>query len=174
MSEAGPGRQMPEFAVTLRGYDRGQVEEYVSALQTFLAEAQRRAAAAEAALAELPHGGSPAAQTDETSRPDQTNRADEGPFRGDAAAHVDPSDPLLEGLPDRVGASVARILAEAQQAARILLDEAQVQPARQVAAAESRLRQLSEQADREQARRDTVRRQLAELRDALAVTTRQT
>jgi regulator of protease activity HflC (stomatin/prohibitin superfamily) len=86
---------------------------------------------------------------------------------------MDPSDPLLEGLPDRVGASVARILAEAQQAARVLLDEAQAQPARQVAAAESRLRQLSEQADREQARRYQVRRQLAELRDALAVTTRQ-
>ncbi len=132
MSETGPGRHIPEFAVTLRGYDRGQVEEYVSALQTFLAEAQRRAAAAEAELAELPDGGSPAAQTDETSRPDQTNRADEGPFRGDAAAQVDPSDPLLGGLPDRVGASVARILAEAQQAARVLLDEAQVGPARQV------------------------------------------
>ncbi len=99
MSEAGPGRQIPDFAVTLRGYDRGQVEEYVSALQTFLAEAQRRAAAAEAALAELPDGGSPAAQTDETSRPDQTNRADEGAFRGDAAAHVDLSDPLLGGCP---------------------------------------------------------------------------
>ena len=82
MSEAGPGRHIPEFAVTLRGYDRGQVEEYVSALQTFLAEAQRRAAAAEAELAELPDGGSPAAQTDETSRPDQTNRADEGPSGG--------------------------------------------------------------------------------------------
>jgi len=86
---------------------------------------------------------------------------------------MDPSDPLLEGLPDRVGASVARILAEAQQAARVLLDEAQAQPARQVAAAQSRLRQLSEQADREQGRRYQVRRQLAELRDALAVTTRQ-
>jgi len=36
----------------------GHVEEYVLALQAFLAEAQRRAAAAEAELAEVRTGGS--------------------------------------------------------------------------------------------------------------------
>jgi len=56
---------------------------------------------------------------------------------------------------------------------RALLDEAQIGPARQVPALEQRLRRLTDEADREQARRDTVRRQLADLRDALAATTRQ-
>ena len=171
MSEAGPGRHIPEFAVTLRGYDRGQVEEYVSALQTFLAEAQRRAAAAEAELAEVRAARSVGGNVG--GRAKEALRLDEPASAPERVSGVDLSDPLLGGLPDRVGASVARIFAEAQQAARVLADESQAQPARQVAAAESRLRQLSEQADREQARRDQVRRQLAELRDALAVTTRQ-
>jgi len=166
MSETGAGRHMPEFAVTLRGYDRGQVEEYVLALQAFLAEAQRRAAAAEAELAEVRLGAGPGGLAGETPRSD-------APLAPEPPGDVDLGDLLLEGLPERVGASVARILAEAQQAARVLLDEAQVGPARQVAEAQRRLRQLSEQADREQARRDQVRRQLAELRDALAATTRQ-
>ncbi len=166
MSEAGPGRQLPEFAVTLRGYDRGQVEEYVSALQAFLAEAQRRAAAAEAELAEVRLGAGPGGLAGETPRSD-------APLAPEPPGDVDLGDLLLEGLPERVGASVARILAEAQQAARALLDEAQKGPARQVAAFEQRLRRLTDEADREQARRDTVRRQLAELRDALAATTRQ-
>ncbi len=156
MSEAGPGRHIPEFAVTLRGYDRGQVEEYVSALQTFLAEAQRRAAAAEAELAEVRAARSVGGNVG--GRAKEALRLDEPASAPERVSGVDLSDPLLGGLPDRVGASVARIFAEAQQAARVLLDEAQTQPARQVAAAQSRLRQLSEQADREQARRDQVRR----------------
>ncbi len=171
MSETGPGRQIPEFAVTLRGYDRGQVEEYVSALQTFLAEAQRRAAAAEAELAEVRAGGSGGGSAG--GRADEAPRVDEPAVAPEPASGVNLSDSLLQGLPERVGASVARILAEAQQAARVLLDEAQMEPARQVVEAQRRLRQLSEQADREQDRRDRVRRQLAELRDALAATARQ-
>ncbi len=166
---------MPEFAVTLRGYDRGQVEEYVSALQAFLAEAQRRAAAAETELAEVRNeqrAEERAASSANATAAAEAPRTDESLPAPEQARGIDLDDPLLQGLPDRVGASIARILAEAQQAARTLLDEAHLEPARHVADAERRLRQLTEQADREQARRDTVRRQLAELRDALAATTR--
>jgi len=83
MSEAGPGRHIPEFAVTLRGYDRGQVEEYVSALQTFLAVAQRRAAAAEAELAEVRAarsvGGNVGGRAKEALRLDEPASAPERP-----------------------------------------------------------------------------------------------
>ena len=43
-----PALEPPEFALAMRGYDRQQVDEYVSRLQTLVAEAEERARAAEA------------------------------------------------------------------------------------------------------------------------------
>lgn len=206
MSDIGPDRQMPEFAVALRGYDRGQVKEYVSALHGFLAEAQRRMAAAEEALAaergdgatveatppaeptvELPPVSGPPAVPDPTEETTFRILPAGGQQGGTAVtdspdvpideipaanAPQEPADPLRD-LSGAVGDSVARILAEAEQTARLLVEQAQQEPARQLADAEQRLRQLTEQADQEQARRDEVHRQLTELRDLLARTTTQ-
>lgn len=56
-----PSLPAPEFAVAVRGYDRGQVDDYVARLGDFLADAEQRAQHAEAGAAELdrrtPQGG---------------------------------------------------------------------------------------------------------------------
>ncbi len=103
MSETGAGRHIPEFALTLRGYDRGQVEEYVSALQTFLAEAQRRAAAAEAELAEVRAGGSVGGNVGGSAK--EAPRVDVPASAPDRVSGVDLSDPLLGGF--RTGSAPA-------------------------------------------------------------------
>jgi len=174
VSESAPGQQMPDFAVTMRGYDRGQVEEYVSALQDFLAEAQRRATAAEAALAAQQRDDK---DNDATAEPtlSAAPAIDASAFDAstldtstvDASDDQEPVDPFRD-LSGRVGDSVARILAEAEQTAGVLIAQAQHAAPRLLADAEGRLRQLTEQADREQARRDELRRQLTDLRDLLA------
>lgn len=184
MSEFAPGQQMPDFAVTMRGYDRGQVEEYVSALQDFLAEAQRRATAAEAALAaqQRHDKDKDAKDNDDKDNDDKAEPTlsaapaiDASAFDAstldtstvDASDDQEPVDPFRD-LSGRVGDSVARILAEAEQTAGVLIAQAQHAAPRLLADAEGRLRQLTEQADREQARRDELRRQLTDLRDLLA------
>lgn len=43
---------LPEFATVMRGYDRGQVEDYVTRLQEFLHDAEQRAAHADRRLAQ--------------------------------------------------------------------------------------------------------------------------
>jgi endoglucanase len=48
LDDEGP----PEFTLVMRGYDRHQVDDYVSALREFALDAQSRTLAAEAALAE--------------------------------------------------------------------------------------------------------------------------
>src|SRR3954447_14678830 len=45
-AQQGPG-ELPDFAVTVRGYDRLQVDEYVARLTRWLEEAQARTAEAE-------------------------------------------------------------------------------------------------------------------------------
>jgi len=45
----------PEFAVAMRGYDRVQVDEFVAALQTLVAEAEERVRVAESQLEAGPH-----------------------------------------------------------------------------------------------------------------------
>jgi len=184
VSESAPGQQMPDFAVTMRGYDRGQVEEYVSALQDFLAEAQRRATAAEAALAAQQRDDKDKDAKDNDAAVEPTLSAapaiDASAFDAstldastldtstvDASDDQEPVDPFRD-LSGRVGDSVARILAEAEQTARVLIAQAQHEAPRLLADAEGRLRQLTEQADREQARRDELHRQLTDLRDLLA------
>jgi DivIVA domain-containing protein len=42
--------EVPQFATVMRGYDRGQVDDYVARLIDFLADAERRAERAEAEL----------------------------------------------------------------------------------------------------------------------------
>lgn len=49
----GPTPGVPEFAPAMRGYDRGQVDDYVARLGDFLADAEQRAQRAEAAVADL-------------------------------------------------------------------------------------------------------------------------
>ncbi|HWA64890.1 MAG TPA: DivIVA domain-containing protein [Mycobacteriales bacterium] len=49
----GPNPGSPEFAPAMRGYDRGQVDDYVARLGDFLADAEQRAQRAEAAMADL-------------------------------------------------------------------------------------------------------------------------
>jgi hypothetical protein len=44
--------ELPEFAITLRGYDRMQVDQYLVQLGQRVLEAERRAKAAEAAVLE--------------------------------------------------------------------------------------------------------------------------
>jgi cell division septum initiation protein DivIVA len=46
------GGELPQFANVMRGYDRGQVDDYVSRLNDFVEDAERRAERAERALAE--------------------------------------------------------------------------------------------------------------------------
>ncbi|HVW79913.1 MAG TPA: DivIVA domain-containing protein [Mycobacteriales bacterium] len=49
----GPTPDAPEFAPAMRGYDRGQVDDYVARLRDFLADAEERAQRAEANAADL-------------------------------------------------------------------------------------------------------------------------
>jgi DivIVA domain-containing protein len=48
----GDGVDLPQFASVMRGYDRGQVDDYVARLNDFLGDAEQRANRAERSLAD--------------------------------------------------------------------------------------------------------------------------
>jgi endo-1,4-beta-D-glucanase Y len=97
LDDEGP----PEFTVVMRGYDRHQVDDYVSALREFALEADSRTLAAEAALAEA---GMPA--TAAHPRPNEQDPA--------ACAGREPETPTRHRLmaPDRAGLGGGASLAE--------------------------------------------------------------
>ncbi len=132
---------MPEFAVGMRGYDRGQVDEYVGTLRGFLDEAHERALTAEQTLAA------------ERARlaADQAERS----ATTDTMA-VDPAVRAVSGLADRVADAVRASLSGAEDAGRELLqhaagerDAASQERRRVELEAAERLRAASEQAQRE-------------------------
>ncbi|HVV75521.1 MAG TPA: DivIVA domain-containing protein [Mycobacteriales bacterium] len=45
--------ELPQFATVMRGYDRGQVDDYVARLNDFLADAEQRAQRAERSVADV-------------------------------------------------------------------------------------------------------------------------
>jgi DivIVA domain-containing protein len=49
----GDDGSYPQFATVMRGYDRGQVDDYVARLNDFLADAEQRAQRAEGGVADL-------------------------------------------------------------------------------------------------------------------------
>jgi len=139
--------EMPEFAVGLRGYDRGQVDEYVATLRSFLAEAHERALAAEQTLAsERARGAAEQAERSATT---------------DGIA-LDPAARAVSGLADRVAEAVRVSLSGAEEAGRELLQQAAAE--RDAASQERQLGEL-EAAERG---RDTVARARAEAERVVA------
>ena len=55
LSMAALSQDMPEFATVMRGYDRGQVEDYVARLHDFLHDAEQRAVTAMRRQAQSEH-----------------------------------------------------------------------------------------------------------------------
>ena len=49
--EGGPGAELPQFVIALRGYDRGQVDDFIRRQHTILVETELRLCRAEAELA---------------------------------------------------------------------------------------------------------------------------
>ena len=49
----GSETELPQFATVMRGYDRGQVDDYVARLNDFLADAEARAQRAERSVADV-------------------------------------------------------------------------------------------------------------------------
>ncbi len=182
----------PAFATAMRGYDRDQVDEYVTTVLAYADEAQERAVRAESALAQLEAAREVLATGSATT----------------GATVVVGDGPVPHDLPERLGDAVRALLADGRDVAEQLVAQARsdraaaaaeladgrarasaeatgtvtaasaeaaaiVQAARDehartVALTEEQVVALRQQADQQQARRDDVLRQLAALRALLA------
>lgn len=144
---------LPQFATVMRGYDRGQVDDYVARLNDFLADAERRADRAERSIADLNRRNE--RLTDELRQAIERRREPE------------PGQPY-EGLGERIE-SMLRLAAEEAQAIRQqgqddaseLVDEARRQRETEVANAERDLAAVAQ-------RRDGVVVELRKVQDVLA------
>lgn len=137
MSRMDESQELPAFAIGMRGYDRGQVDDYVDTLRGFLAEAQERVLAAEWALSqERARSAAEAVERAETT--------DHLVLVEPAAAPVNPAARALDGLSGRVADAVRASLVAAEEAASSLLEQA---AAERDAAAEARRRADDEAAE---------------------------
>jgi cell division septum initiation protein DivIVA len=150
-SELALGAQdLPEFATVMRGYDRGQVEDYVTRLQEFLHDAEVRA-------------------TNADRRVSQTQRRMEDLERelGRAAQLAERPAAAYDGLGERI-ATILRLAAEeadsirtaARQDADATLEETRREREQVKSASERDLAELSR-------RRDGVVNELNRVRDVL-------
>lgn len=138
LSMAALSQDMPEFATVMRGFDRGQVEDYVARMHDFLHDAEKRAVTAARSLAEAEHRA--ARLEEELARSRQTS-----------------------GVPEQLGQRLTEILrlageeaADVRASARAQADElvqgarakAQAQLEEAGRRAEQQLQQAREQAER--------------------------
>jgi cell division septum initiation protein DivIVA len=147
---AALAHDLPEFATVMRGYDRGQVEDYVVRLQEFLHDAEQRAANAD-------------------RRVGQTQNRIEGLERELARAAEAAREPgaAYDDLGERIS-TILRLAAEeadslrdsARTEAESIVEEARRDAERSRVAAEHDLNELSR-------RRDQVVGELNRVRDVL-------
>lgn len=143
--------ELPEFATVMRGYDRGQVDDYVTRLHEFIYDAEQRAGNAERRIAQS------ARRIEDLER--ELSRALE---RSSAPSAV------YEGLGERVGA-ILRLASEeaesvreaARDEANEIKDAARREKEGQITAAERELTEIGR-------RRDGVVAELARVRDVLS------
>ncbi len=147
--------QPPSFGVGVRGYDRRQVDDYVSSLLAQFEQARARAAVAEGELARV------GARLDEPTLPLD-------PAQAEAVARASGADRLAV-----FGEQVAGILREAHKAAEEIqtgaLRNAEQARERALDAARAELAGLREQVRELVARRDGALQQLEQLRTALGL-----
>lgn len=146
---AGDEASLPEFATVMRGYDRGQVDDYVRRLLEFLADAEQRADRAVASV---------------TARDEQVQR-----LRDELAeARAERAGSAYEGLGERIE-SMLRLAAEEAEALR---SGGRADAEAAVAHAEEEAARINEQAERDlaavAARRDGVVGELRRVQEVLA------
>lgn len=175
MSEHDVPQGTPQFAVTMRGYDRLQVDDYVATLSGYLTEAQARALDAEDAAVSLADRlraleSTATLETHGTGGPPPVGEPDpiaREPVADEVATAVRATLTAAEELAGRLrGEAVAD-----RESARRLVEqaegEARARAAEIIEQAQQTVERLSRRAQLERTRRDDVRRQLAGLRALL-------
>lgn len=143
--------ELPQFASVMRGYDRGQVDDFVSRLQDFLGDAERRAERAERAAAES--GRRIERLTTELRQALDRPTAAQTPYDG--------LGERIESMIRLAGEEGEAIRARAAEDAERLTAAARQQREAQTAAAEQELARVAE-------RRQDVVSELRRVQDALA------
>ncbi len=145
--------ELPQFATVMRGYDRGQVDDYVARLNDFLADAEARAQRAERTIADI------------TRRNERLT--DELRQAIERSQQTRVSEPY-EGLGERID----HILRLAGEEADGILRQARTEADELYADAQRRCETERENAERELAnvatRRDAVVGELRRVQDALS------
>jgi cell division septum initiation protein DivIVA len=149
----GGETELPQFATVMRGYDRGQVDDYVARLNDFVADAEARAQRAERSI------------TDVTRRNERlTEELRQAIERGQ---HQRASEPY-EGLGERID-GILRLAAEEADSIR---QQARTGAEEIVAEAQRRRESERESAEREltsvAARRESVVSELRRVQEALS------
>lgn len=162
-AEPQSSQRLPGFAIAMRGYDRGQVDDFVERQIDFVRDAEQRAVTAEGRVVALQRRiddleeqsagtGAPAAGGDAQRLPSQKE------------------PPAYDGLGERVSEILSLAEAEANHLreqgkahARQLVEDAREQVQEEIAAAEGELARLVRA-------RDSVVKQLRELGSTIATT----
>jgi hypothetical protein len=149
----GGESDLPQFATVMRGYDRGQVDDYVARLNDFVADAEARAQRAERSFADI------------TRRNERlTDELRQAIERGQ---HQRAGEPY-EGLGERI----EHILRLAGEEADAIRQQARSEADEIVAEAQRRRETERENAERElaavAARRESVVSELRKVQDALS------
>src|SRR6266550_2133512 len=119
---------LPDFAVAMRGYDRLQVDEYITRLNRWLEEAQTRTAEAERKLAERPRPVAAPAPAPAAARPAPNGSGDQPmslDAQQDAAVTRARAHESAANIVNRARAMVKDMEGEAQREAARLLQLAQ-------------------------------------------------
>ena len=145
----------PDFRVVLRGYDRGEVDDYLPQLMARLSEAVDRYAHAERAQAELER---------------EVRSLREGSFQqlgGDAAAVLQEAGRSGEQLVERARRRADSIIQKAQKQAEQVRAEVTSEAQRALAQAREVAEQLRREVEQQRAAVVSERQQLRELHDGL-------
>jgi cell division septum initiation protein DivIVA len=149
----GGDNDLPQFATVMRGYDRGQVDDYVARLNDFVADAEARAQRAERSIADL-------TRRNERLTEDLRQAIE-------SSQHPRASEPY-EGLGERIE-GILRLAGEEADAIR---QQARSEAEEIVAEAQRRRESEREAAERElssvAARRESVVNELRKVQDALS------
>lgn len=150
---AGGESDLPQFATVMRGYDRGQVDDYVARLNDFVADAEQRAQRAERSLADV------------VSRNERLTE--------ELRSSVDRRQQVRSGEPyEGLGERIEHMLCLAGEEADTIREQARLEAEQIVTEAQRRREAERENAERELsavlARRDSVLVELRRVQDALA------
>jgi F0F1-type ATP synthase membrane subunit b/b' len=148
------GVDLPQFASVMRGYDRGQVDDYVARLNDFLSDAERRAVRAERGLTDALRRNE---RLTEELRTAIERQSSEPSARAPYEGLGERIESMLRLAADEADALRERGRAEAAE----LLDEAKREREQEVQAAERDLAAVAE-------RRDSVVTELRRVQDVLA------